>query len=156
YVSIRSLALVQGAPNPAGYALTSNALHAFSGLPDAPWTSSVVPLPERDWLEVWADGDRARLGFRSGEVYALPSRVPIAPALPGGQAVTAFAALGGAPSALAPGGLYRLDTNPDAGPVGVWSAEDLDSVISPAFEDRGLGDGVLRRDGDTLYLVTGF
>jgi hypothetical protein len=153
YVPIISVTLVSAT---AGYALTGNALHAVEAPTDLPWRSSQVPVPEGDWIEVWADGARGRLGYRDGQVYALPSRVPIAPTLPGAQQVTDYSTLCDVPFALAPDGLYRLTPNPDAGAVGVWQAENLDGVISPALADRGFAGGKLWQDGQTLYLVSRF
>jgi hypothetical protein len=156
YVPIISLTAVDGPGEISGYALTNNALHEFHGPDGLPWRTARVPMPEHEWVKVWTDGTRGRLGYRDGTVYALPSRVPIAPPLPAGQQVGDYTTLCNAALALAPNGLYRLDANPDAGPIGVWIEQNLDSAISPARTDRGLSDGQLWRDGDTLYLVTGF
>jgi hypothetical protein len=155
YVPIISLAVLDLPNEISGYALTNNALHAFHGPNDLPWRSERVAMPEHEWVKVWTDGTRGRLGYRDGTVYALPSRVPIAPALPAGQQVSDYTTLCDVPLALAPNALYRLEANPDAGPIGVWTEQSLDSAISPSV-DRGLSDAQLWRDVDSVYLVTGF
>jgi hypothetical protein len=156
YVPIISLIAFDAPGEIFGYALTGNALHEFHGPADAPWRSARVPMPEHEWVEIWADGNFGRLGYRDGTVYSLPSRVPIAPALPDAQRVNDYATLCGVPLALATQGLYRLDANPDGGPVGVWTPENLDAVISPALADRGFSDAQLWRDADAVYLVSKF
>jgi hypothetical protein len=161
YVPITSITTVAPPDSPdggrlrmAGYLLTNNALHAFSQRHDGVWSSSVVDVPENEWVEVWGDGPRGRIGYRDGTIYSLPSRVPIAPPLPSGQSVADFTQLCGVVFALGERGLYRLEAG-DAGPVGQWVQQSLDAALSPALEHR-LSKGKLLRDHDTLYLLTGY
>ncbi|MCC6332592.1 MAG: hypothetical protein IT380_01235 [Myxococcales bacterium] len=98
--------------------------------------------------EVWFDGERGRVGFDDGVVYSLPSRVPIAPPLPGAQAVD-FAQTCGLQLALAPSGLFRFE--PEAtGPIGRWAPVPL----PPGFGAQGLADGRLHAVADEVYVFT--
>jgi hypothetical protein len=144
YVPILSLTAVGPLD---GYALTRNALYAFT-VRDGRWRASAVRVPENDWLQVWADGARGRLGYANGEVYSLPSRVRLAPPLPGGQRAVRFATLCAATVALGTKGVYLLEAD-------AWHKQPLDAALSPTLDHR-LDDGSLVRHRDTLYLVTGF
>ncbi len=113
------------------------------------WRTEEVPLgPSLTPLEAWFDRGRGRVGLASGAVYALPSRVPVAPALPMGaidyeQACTEQLVLSG-------DGLYRLTAEAGA-TVGAWQ-----KLLLPAgFADTEGFDGArVHALGNAVYVFT--
>ena len=71
-------------PELISYVLTQNGVYAVTTLGEHFWQTSQVAVPAGAYLRVWFDGSRGRLGDSAGNVYALPSRTRLAPALPGG------------------------------------------------------------------------
>ena len=93
------------------------------------WHSEAVPLPlTLTPLAVWFQGVKARVGFHDGSVFSLPSRVRISQPLPAGDAVD-FAQACGQQLALAPDGLFRLETD-GSSPVGQWRRLELPPEVS--------------------------
>lgn len=64
-----------------GWATANNRLFRLTASAVDRWKVSEFAVSGRDPLTVFYAGDAARLGTASGEVLALPSRVPVAPAL---------------------------------------------------------------------------
>ncbi|MHB8877893.1 MAG: hypothetical protein ACYC8T_29720, partial [Myxococcaceae bacterium] len=147
-----------GVPLVRGYALTPNRLSYFEASSQQRWDSRRVEVPDGDFVKVWVEGVRARLGYQSGLVISLPSRVPLAPALSGGATVTDFAAFCGKNYAVTTAGLMRLEPN-RASPVGDWVRVALPPGLLPPGDE--LAGGKLFPVGDVggpdreLYLVTG-
>lgn len=61
------------------WALTAGGLFRVDAETQSRWRSTEFPVGQGEAVEVWAEAERARIGFRSGEVLALPSRVRVAP-----------------------------------------------------------------------------
>ena len=87
-----------------------------------------------DWTELWVDQDRARLGYRDGTVYALPSAVKVAPALAGAPVVD-FAHYCGNTWALTGAGLHRLEAFSGSA-IGTWQPGALPALASTAKWSR--------------------
>lgn len=92
-----------------GYLLGAGRLFRFEGESEVVWRTRELEVPFGEPLELFAQAGRARLGFRSGQVYSLPSRVPLAPAVPGGAAVLDFLSHCDAVLALTGEALFRLE-----------------------------------------------
>ncbi|MBK7862875.1 MAG: hypothetical protein IPJ65_30555 [Archangiaceae bacterium] len=138
-----------------GYVLTENRVFALDVLSEQRWSLSPVEVVDGQWLEVWADHDRGRLGYSDGRVYALPSGVQLAPALDGGA--TDYQSFCGRAWALNAGGLYRLDAAA-AGGTGTWAQQDGVLPAGPQWQKMyGAANGdlwVLAANG-TAALVRG-
>lgn len=130
-----------------GYAVTPNGVLRVTAQTSTRWGFEDVPLPpDLVPLEVWFEGTRGRVGFADGTVYALPSRVAIAPPLLDG--VVDYAQACGQQLALASTGLYRLE--PGAGAIGKWAG-----VALPAgFADAGFAKGRVHGVGAAAYVFT--
>jgi hypothetical protein len=78
------------------------------------WQATPIPLPVEFGppRELWTEGGRGRVAYKSGHISALPTPVQLAPALPDGEA-TDFARLCGDTIAVVGEGLRRYDS--DAG-----------------------------------------
>lgn len=109
----------------AGYALTPNGLFRFKANSQTRWTSEEVALPPGDFVRLFSDGSRGRVGYRDGTVHSLPGLVPLAPALPDGLTASDFAQYCGFGWALTDAGPYRLRSG-DGG-VGHWEPFPLAS-----------------------------
>lgn len=122
------------------------------------WRTEPVPLPPTLFpLATWFQGTRGRVGFHDGSVFSLPSRVRISRPLPDSLAVD-YAQPCGQQLALAPNGLYRLETDA-AGPIGQWVKLTLPAEVRDLdFTDgriHGLGNEafVFTRDGEAARLT---
>jgi hypothetical protein len=109
------------------------------------WSADELVLPLGDPLALWTEGDRARVGFVDGTVYALPSLLPLAPPLADAP-VQDYAALCGSGFVLGQTGVWALAPNPDGGGVGVWAPVDLSAfpeLVRGRLLDGGVWDGGL-------------
>jgi hypothetical protein len=81
----------------------------------------VLPAPDdpTPWLAAWTDTDAARIGFASGIVYSLPTRVPLSDPLPDGSMVSAYLHVCATTFALGGDAVYRLTPSPSS-PKGAW------------------------------------
>ncbi len=127
-IRILSVALLD-APSDAtelaeGFLLTENRVFLLTAQSEQRWTVSQIDVPEGQWLEVWTDRDRGRLGRRDGTVYSLPSGVAIAEPIEGDRTVLDFQAHCGRAYALTADGLWRLDAAADS-PIGKWQRETV-------------------------------
>ncbi|MGQ0505132.1 MAG: hypothetical protein ACT4TC_07395, partial [Myxococcaceae bacterium] len=120
----------------AGYVLSESGLTSFQASSPQRWRSEAMTLPDGTWQEVWAEGRAGRVGYADGRVISVPSRVQIAPAIPGGRAFD-FVQLCGATFALSPQGLFQLRA-PTEGPIGSWSAV-TGATLPPADQLKDLG-----------------
>jgi hypothetical protein len=138
-----------GAPLLSGYVLTRNGLFEFRAFTLQRWQTQEVLVPAGEWLEVWADERRGRLGYSDGTVYALPSRVMLAKPFTGKKVVD-YAHFCGRSFALVTDGLYRLEA-PTSGGLGAWEKQDV-----PALEQVGgqLDGSKLYISGSTLFAFT--
>lgn len=135
----------------SGYAVTPNGLLRLSADTSARWSFTPVSLPPTlSPLEVWFDGDRGRIGFADGTVYALPSRVLIARPLPVGDATAIdYAQTCGQQLMLNTEGLYRLE------PVGQQKIGRWMKVELPAgFAPDGFSKARLHAMGSDFYVFT--
>jgi hypothetical protein len=132
-VPIRDTVLVPPGPDALaeGYALTDNALFYVRALSDAQWRSQRVQVAAEDAVAIWRQGAGARVGYRSGAVYALPGRLQLAPPLPGGETVSDYAGLCGRTYAATSAGLRRLEPAAD-GTTGSWVQEARFSSALPS------------------------
>jgi hypothetical protein len=109
-----------------GYALTASGVVHFRALSDQRWEARELRVPEGPWLTLWREeGGGVQLGLADGRVYALPGRLQLADALPGGATVTDFARVCGRTYAAGSAGLLRLEPRGASG--GAW-------VPEPRFE----------------------
>lgn len=134
---IRSLAVAEpgpatltpeGQPFLTGYVLSQGRVFQFRASTPLVWRSHEMTTYPAWPRAVWTDADRGRVGYEDGTVFALPSKVVIAPPIPGG--VRDFTSLCGDSFALAATGLFRLEKSADQ-PVGEWKAVTLPSVNAP-------------------------
>lgn len=133
-----------------GYVLTSNTLFHFSATSQQRWNAEPLDAPEGEWLELWADGTRGRLGYADGTVYSLPNRVKLAAGDElAGDVVQDYQQACGGVYALGLKKLYTLVPDPN-GPLGHWSAVAVDSTVARLFERQQPG-GRLFWDGSALY-----
>lgn len=116
--------LVTVTPNPdagevaAGYALGGQRVFRLQAFSDIRWKSSELELPAGEPLAIWSAGSVGRVGFKSGVVLSLPSRVPLVSALP--EPVTGFGSACGVGYALSGEKLYRLESATDGELSGHW------------------------------------
>lgn len=116
-------------PLVSGYAVAGSSVLRVVADTLLRWRTEAVVLPSTLLpLAVWFQGEKARVGFHDGSVFSLPSRVRISQPLPGGDAVD-FAQACGQQLALAPGGLFRLESE-GTGPVGQWHRLELPPEVS--------------------------
>lgn len=87
------------------------------------------------------------MGYKDGEVYSLPNRVQLAPALPD---VVDFAGVCSESFALTRSGLFRL-TASESSPVGTWTPVDIDTAMTP--DPTRFFAAQLAVDGTTVYVV---
>ncbi len=128
-----------------GYAVTPNGVLRVTAQTATRWDFTPVPLPSALVpREVWFEGTRGRVGFGDGTVFALPSRVPIAPPL--GDVVD-FAQACGQQLALTVAGLHRLEPVPGSG-IGKWSP----IALPDGFVERGLANGRVHGLADAVYV----
>lgn len=109
------------APGPllSGYAIVGNNVARVVAETLTRWRTEAVPLPSTLLPRAtWFQGTKGRVGFHDGSVFSLPSRVRIGAPLPGNDAVD-YAQACGQQLALAPDGLYRLESD-QTGPIGRW------------------------------------
>lgn len=142
-----------------GYLVTGGRVHTLTAETPTRWRSEELPLPSnRVPLEVWFDRDRARVGFDDGTVSSLPSRVPLAPAVPGGA--VDFAQTCGQQLVLGSSGLFRLRVTEGAA-VGTWEPLPLPPGFAALGFEAGRVHGVgpdvyvFTRDGDTARVTLG-
>ncbi len=136
----------------AGYILSESGLASFKAVSMQRWRSEPLALPDGTWLRTWTQGRAGRVGYSDGRVISLPSRVEIAPSVPGGRAFD-FAQVCGHTFALTSSGLVQLVSSA-AGPVGMW----IPLTGAPALAADGLTDarGVAPRlfvAGTRLYAM---
>lgn len=114
------------------------------------WRTESVPLPPVLLpRETWFQGTRGRVGMQDGSVFALPSRVRIAPPLvPGGEVVD-FAQTCGQQLALTHTGLFRLETD-GTSPVGQWRLIPLPPEVSMLDFTEGRVHGL----GNDVFVFT--
>ena len=111
------------------------------------WVVEDVPLPDALVPRaVWFDGERARVGTSTGEVYSLPSRVLIGERLPTGEAEDYLRACS-QDFVLSGDGLSRL-TLASGAVVGRWQAVELPGAFPPG----DLQGGRLFSIGPILYV----
>lgn len=123
-IPIVSLAPVNPPRNGAfaeAYLLTPIEILHVTAATRSRWQLETLPPPNEpsDWLSLWAEGDRVRLGFTSGAVYSLPTRVQLSPVTPNGLPVSSYAQICTTTFALAGGSLYRLVPSPTSA-LGNW------------------------------------
>jgi hypothetical protein len=133
-----------------GYAVTPIGVLRVTADTLSRWTFAEVSLPsDKAPLEVWFEKNRGRVGFTDGRVYSLPSRVEIAPAVPGSEAID-YAQSCNQQFVLASGGVFRLEAVPDKA-IGVWKPVELPS----SFATGGFAHGRLHGVGGDLYVFSG-
>ncbi len=103
---------------------------------------------------MWADGDRARLGYRDGTVYALRGRVWLSGPLTqvNGQSVgvLAYGQVCGVPFAFTPRGVFRLDPAPVGEVLDSWRRTE-EAVSFPQTE---VASTRLFKAGGSIYVFT--
>ena len=151
---VSSLAFPRAQPSGAGplasgYAVTGSVVVRLVADTLTRWRTEAVQLPVSLLpRSTWFQGTRARVGFHDGSVFSLPSRVRISDALPGGEAVD-YAQACGQQLALAPRGLFRLESNP-ARPVGSWQPIPLPAEVAALDFTDGRVHGV----GNEVFVFT--
>lgn len=111
--------------------------------------SQSVPVPLKNWLSVWNDGDRFRLGYDDGTLYSLPSLVPLSNPSP--TPVSSYATFCRIVYAATADGLVRLDSDAGGGSAG-WIAV---SLPSPLDGPGALTGGRLYSTGNELDVFAG-
>ncbi len=129
----------------SGYAIVGNNVARVVAETLTRWRSEAVPLPATLLPRAtWFQGTKGRVGFHDGSVFSLPSRVRIGAPLPGNDAVD-YAQACGQQLALAPDGLYRLESDA-TGPIGHWVKLPLPAEVAgldfTAGRAHGLGNEV--------------
>jgi hypothetical protein len=111
------------------------------------WTMEVLPPPDdpSPWTTLWTDGDRARIGFGSGVVYSLPTRVPLTQVPVGFLPVSSYLQICGDTFALGGSSLYRLTPNASS-TTGTWT----DVTSQAGLTSTSFGGGQLFWGADSL------
>jgi hypothetical protein len=133
----------------SGYAVTgSNVVRVVADTPTR-WRTEAVPLPANLIpRSTWFDGTKGRVGFYDGSVFSLPSRVRISSPLPGNDAED-YAQACGQQLALAPDGLYRLESV-TTGPIGQW----VRIPLPPEVDSLDFTEGRVHGVGNEAYVFT--
>ena len=136
----------------SGYALVGSNIVRVVAETLTRWRSEAVALPSSVAPRAtWFQGTKGRVGMHDGSVFSLPSRVRISQPLPGDAQGDAqdYAQTCGQQLALAPAGLFRLESNP-TGPIGSWQR-----IVLPA-EVAGLDftDGRVHGLGNEVFVFT--
>jgi hypothetical protein len=116
------------------------------------WRTDEIVLPDGEAIHVWFDGDRGRVGYADGRVFASNSRVQIAPALPTGAPVRQYAETCGRAFAAANDGLWSLQSDGLAA-EGTWVQEQpaMDLLVD-GLGGKGVEDAKLYElDGGLMY-----
>jgi hypothetical protein len=115
------------------YLLTSLEVVHLQALGPIRWTQEVLTPPSdpTPLLDLWTDGDRARLGFGSGVVYALPTDVQLSQPIPGTLPVLSYAHAGQTTFAVTGQDIYRL-TPVGAGMPATWTSLGAETGLSGA------------------------
>ncbi len=131
----------------AGYVVSGTSVARVRVESPTRWVVEDVPLPSSFVPRaVWFDGERARVGGTTGEVYSLPSRVLIGERLPSGEAEDSLRACS-QDFVLSGDGLFRL-TLASGTAVGRWQRVEL----AGAFPPGDLQGGRLFSVGPMLYV----
>jgi hypothetical protein len=114
-------------------------VHAYATNPSR-WTMEVLTPPDDPsaWTSLWTDGDRARIGFGSGQVYSLPTRVPLTQVPPGFLPVSSYVQICGDTFALGGPSIYRL-TPSASSTTGRW----IDVTSQAGLTSTSFGGGRL-------------
>jgi hypothetical protein len=134
-----------------GYALTPTGLFAVHQDLSDSWTTTPVPTPPGNRAGLFVEGTSGRLGYEDGTVYALPSRVLLAPGIEG-MHFTSFLHACGESWGLNEGGLWRL--KPDGGGTGHWVNEPLVGVDPNNFSGDAIVGARLFAIAGALYVFT--
>lgn len=92
-----------------GYVVANGRVFRFKADNPVVFRTDEVPIEPAEAVSVWRDGSKARVGYRSGTVYGLPSRVKLAPAIGKGAAALEFTQACGRTYALTDTGLFALE-----------------------------------------------
>jgi hypothetical protein len=156
--AIRSLTLMPTAPAGSyalAYAITQGAAYQVTAQSESRWRATAVPLPDGNPLEVWAEGDRARIGFDDGAIFSLPNLFELAGPVPSGTVVD-YAVWRDQVFALGSTGLYRLRLAPGA-TVATWEAmPELTQSLPLGGESPGFVGGRLHATSSELWGFTSF
>ena len=131
-----------------GWAVANNRLFRVTASTVERWKSSEVAVTGRDPLGVWFSGDAVQLGTASGEVLALPSRVPVVPPLLDG--VTGMTGLCGAVFATTIDSVWEV-VPADAG-QGAWCELPVPSLFLPRLHRSAQRLFAVDEDGVVLEL----
>lgn len=144
-----------------GFLVASSRLFQFRADNPVVWRLDELELEPAEVVRLWRDGAKARVGYRDGSVYALPSRAKVAPALqPGATQVQDFADVCGRVLALSTSGLFHLTVD-DGTTLGRWEPVALSTDPTPqayvGARLRAVGGAVqlLLADGQ-VWKVSGF
>ncbi len=139
----------------SAYVLSTSGLAQVTATSESRYRSSELLLPDGDALEVWVEGDRARVGMVDGRVFSLPSRLLIGDRvpLPGDDEVSDFGQACGQTYALAGAGLYRLA--PSSGAVGTWVKEPLVDAFIATLPQGAFSGGKLLVASPDIHLFAG-
>jgi hypothetical protein len=133
----------------AGYAVTGSTVVRIVADTPTRWRTEAVPLPSSLVPRAtWFDGAKGRVGLYDGSVLSLPSRVRISTPLPGNDAQD-YAQACGQQLALAPTGLYRLESV-TSGPIGQWVQLPLPPEVAALDFTEGRVHGV----GNEAFVFT--
>jgi hypothetical protein len=136
-----------------GYVLSPGGLFEVSQASDNSWDSAPVATPPGPRATVFSDGKAGRLAYQDGRLFTLPSRVQLAPGLPGVQFNGFLHACGETWGLTADDGLVRL--HPVDGGTGVWVNEPLDSADAYNFSPAALSGGKLIAFNNQIYVFNG-
>lgn len=157
--AIRSIAPVtpSGATPPflQAYVLTRNEVARVTATTSQRWRSELLPLPDGDWLKVWGDGPRARIGYADGSVYGLAAFVKLASGLPDGSTVQDYAQVCGRGIAVTTTGLFELVAEGTTG-TGSWRRLTQPPAGTPTTGARLRGGGDLHlmlQNGQVWHFV---
>jgi len=136
----------------SGYALTASTLFQINAATEDRWESTAVAVDPTagDFVAVWSEDGRARVGLSTGRVMALPARVPISECVASdckALRVRDYARLCGDTFALTGDGLYRLVPG---GRLGTWQREPH----NPAWSRDEFANGRLYRVPGELYVAS--
>ncbi len=132
-----------------GWAVSNDRLFQLSSSTAERWRSTELPLTGRFPLGVWFSGASAQVGTTTGEVLALPSRVPVAPSL--GEELTSIEGRCGSVFATTETAVWQLGPG-DGGVLGAWEPLALRPLYLPKLLTSGDAVFVTDEDGVVLEL----
>ncbi|MFL5320477.1 MAG: hypothetical protein ACJ790_12525 [Myxococcaceae bacterium] len=136
----------------AGYVLGGERVFRFFAYNPTRWKSSEIDLPAGEPIAIWKSGASARVGFRNGVVYSLPSRLPLSEPL--ADPVVSYGSTCGVGYAVSGGKLYRLEGSAGGGVEGAWTEVNVEWGVAPSAPTPTLTHGYVHSTTNGVYVFS--